>query len=116
MRWVLSTLLGAALTAVGIAELAHELVHGSDIWRRHGLGIGLAILGACILWNGLSERANGRATGRPIWPAAILLIAIVAIAAGLYVLSPVAAVLFAIILAPFGMAANVTTRWFGDDG
>ncbi|HEY3759855.1 MAG TPA: hypothetical protein VGL37_08840 [Solirubrobacteraceae bacterium] len=43
--------------AIGVAELAHELVHGSDIWRRHGLGIGLVVLGGCFLWNGLSKRA-----------------------------------------------------------
>jgi hypothetical protein len=57
MRWALLALLGAALIAIGIAELAHELMHGSDIWRRHGLGIGLIILGGCFVWNGLSKRA-----------------------------------------------------------
>lgn len=102
------------MIAIGIAELAHELVHGSDIWRRHALGIGLVVLGGCFVWNGLAKRAAGGGAGKPIWPAATLVAVLLAIAVGLYALSPLAAVLFGLIVAPFGLATRAT-RWFRDD-
>jgi hypothetical protein len=114
MRWALSVLLGAALIAIGIAELAHEVVHGSDVWRRHGLGIGLVILGGCCAWNGLVKRAAGGGAGKPILPAVTLIAVLLAVAGGLYALSPIAAVLFGLIVAPFGLATKVT-RWFRED-
>lgn len=52
--------------ALGVVDLSRELVHGSDIWRRHNLGVCLLIPGAYYLWKGLSERAGGGGTDSPI--------------------------------------------------
>ncbi len=62
MRWTLWALLGVALMTIGVVDLSRELAHGSDIWRRHNLGLGLVIPGVYCLWRGLAERAGGGGT------------------------------------------------------
>ncbi len=66
MRWTLLALLGVALIAIGVIDISREIAHGSDIWRRHNLGIALLIPGAYCVWKGLSERASGGEADSPI--------------------------------------------------
>jgi hypothetical protein len=114
MRWTLLALLGAALVAIGAVGLVLELAHGSDIWRRHNSGIALLVLGAYCIWKGLSERANGGGSDRPIWPSVVLLAVLAGIAVTLYAVTPPLAVLFAIVVLPFSFGARVG-GWFGGD-
>jgi hypothetical protein len=58
MRWTLLALLGVALLVIGVVDLSREIAHGSDIWRRHNLGIALLVPGTYCAWKGLSERAS----------------------------------------------------------
>jgi hypothetical protein len=112
MRWILLALFGAALTATGAVGLVHELAHGSDIWQRHNWGIALLVPGVWCVWKGLSKRASGGGTDRPIWPGAILLAVLTVIAVALYVFAPPLAVLFVIVVLPFGWAGWVA-GWVG---
>jgi len=114
MRWILLALFGVALTAIGALGLVHELGHGSDIWRRDNWGIAPLVAGGWCVWKGLSERASGGGTDRPIWPGVILFAVLTAIAVALYAFAPPLAVLFVIIVLPFGWLSWVTV-WDGRD-
>jgi len=114
MRRSLLALLGAVLTAIGVANLAGEVMHGSDIWRRHSLGIGFSVLGVICAWNGLSAQAGDGRGPRTIWHGVLLFAVLTTIAGVLWVLSPALAVLFATIALPFGLVSRVA-RWFGPD-
>jgi hypothetical protein len=114
MRWSLLALLGAVLTAIGAVGLVIELAHGSDIWRRGNWGIALLVAGGWCIWKGLSERASGGRTDSPIWPGVILFAAVSAIAVALYMFAPPLAVLFVIVILPFGWV-SWGTWWVGRD-
>ncbi len=114
MRWVLLALLGGVLAAIGAANLLHEVGHGSDIWRRHNTGIALLALGVVLVLSGLSGRANDGGSGGSIWPRVVLFAALAAIALALYALTPPLAVLFLIVVLPFGFGSRAE-RWLGRD-
>ena len=99
-------MLGAALAVVGVAGLASEISHGKDVWARSDTGTACLVLGAMFVWGGLSERANGVDPESRIWPKLALLGVLAAIGLGLYLIMPGLAVLFAILVVPFGLA-----RW-----
>jgi hypothetical protein len=114
MRWILLALLGAVLTAIGALGLVLELAHGNDIWRLHNWGIALLVPGVWFVWKGLSERASGGRSNRPIWPGVILFAVLTAIAVALFAFAPPLAVLFLIIVLPFGWVSWVE-GWVGRD-
>jgi hypothetical protein len=107
MRWTLLALLGAGLAAVGIVGLVHEIAHGSDIWRRHNLGIALLVPGGYCIWRGLSERVGGEESDGPIWPSVALFAVLIGIAVALYLIETPLAVLFAIVVLPFCFGSRV---------
>jgi hypothetical protein len=112
MRWILLALFGAVLAAIGAVGLVLELAPGSNIWRRGNWGIALLGPGVWCVWKGLSERASGGETDRPIWPGVILLAVLTAIAVALYAFAPPLAILFVIVVLPFGWASWVA-GWVG---
>jgi hypothetical protein len=111
MRWILPALVGAVLAAFGAVGLAHELAHGDDIWRRHNLGIAPLAGGGVFVWSALSVRANGGGN-RPIWPSVILFAVLTAVTVALYLIAPPVAVLFLIVVAPFGLPSRAES-WIG---
>jgi hypothetical protein len=112
MRWTLLTIFGALLAAVGIAGLALEIAHGSDIWRKGNGGIAPLAVGGFCVWHGLAERGNG-VRNKPLGPALAWLMLLLAIGVALYLLAPPLAFLYAIIvgiIARFSLLANWLTR------
>lgn len=114
MRWIVLALLGVVLAAIGAVNLLHEVGHGSDIWQRHNTGIALLALGVVLVLSGLSGRANGAGSGRSIWPGVGLFAVLAAIALALYAVTPPLAVLFLIVVLPFGLGGRAE-RWLGRD-
>ena len=100
--------------AAGVVGFVLELVHGNDIWSRHAWGFALVAAGLYCGWRGLSERASGGGSGRPIWPAVALFVILAATAVILYAIAPPAAVLFAIVVLPFCWGARVQ-GWFSSE-
>ena len=106
MRWALWVVLGVALAVVGVVGLGDEISHGRDVWARSDTGMACLVLGAMFVWGGLSERANGVDPESRIWPKLALLGVLAAIGLVLYLIMPGLAVLFAILVVPFGLS-----RW-----
>ncbi len=97
MRWTLLAIFGAVLAAVGIAGLALEIAHGSDIWRKGNGGIAPLVIGGFCVWRGLAERERA-ARAKPLWSTLAWLTILFAIGAVLYVLAPPLAFLYALLV------------------
>jgi hypothetical protein len=97
MRWTLLAIFGAVLAALGIVGLGLELAHGSDIWRKGNSGIALIAVGGFCVWHGLAERGRG-ARNNSLWPTVAWLAILIAVGVVLYLLAPVLAFLYALLV------------------
>ena len=68
------------------------------------------MMGVVFVWKGLSERVRGAPTDYPIWPGLVWFILLAAIAVALYAFMPPLALLFVIIVLPFGWGASWVPR------
>jgi hypothetical protein len=105
----LLAILGAALAAVGIVGLGHELAHGSDIWRKGNVGVAPLVVGGLLVWHGLAERQRG-ASGKPLWPTMVWLTLLVAVGVVLYAVAPPLAFLYAVLVGII-VRFSLVARW-----